>query len=75
MLCQRCQGEDRSHGGPQRLGAGCRPLTCERCGAAILTVAGVAVGVGDDTLAALARFGLANTGQPLLAPRPRPQDA
>jgi hypothetical protein len=50
-------------------------MTCERCGAAILTVAGVAVGVGDDTLAALARFGLANTGQPLLAPRPRPQDA
>ena len=45
MLCQRCQGEDQSNGGPRRLGAGCRPLTCERCGAAILPVAGVAVGV------------------------------
>jgi len=40
--------------------------TCARCGAAILTLEGVAVGVGDDTLAQLARFGLAATGEPLL---------
>src|SRR5260370_9227034 len=73
MLCQRCQGEDRSDGGPRPLGAGCRPLTCERCGAAILTVAGGAVGVGDDTLAAPAPFRLANTGQPLFEPRPPPE--
>jgi hypothetical protein len=44
-------------------------LTCEQCGAAILTLEGVAVGVGDDTLAQLARFGLASTGKPLLERR------
>ncbi len=44
-------------------------LTCERCGAAILTLEGVAIGVGDDTLAHLARFGLAATGDPLLEPK------
>jgi hypothetical protein len=73
MLCKRCQGEGRSDGAPRSLGTGCRPLKCERCGAAILTVEGLAVGVGDDTLAALCRFGLANTGRPLLEPRPRPE--
>ncbi len=44
-------------------------MTCERCGAAILTLGGVAVGVGDETLASLARFGLAMTGDPLLEPK------
>jgi len=43
--------------------------TCEGCGAAILTLKGVAVGVGDDTLARLARFGLAITGESLLEPK------
>jgi hypothetical protein len=43
-------------------------LTCHRCGAAILMLQGVAVGVGDETLAHLARFGLASNGQPLLEP-------
>jgi hypothetical protein len=38
-------------------------------------VAGVALGVSDDTLAALARFGLANMQQPLLEPRPRQEGA
>ena len=75
MLCKRCQGQVGSNGATRPLGADCRPLACERCGAAILTVAGVAVGVGDDTLAALARFGLANTGQLLLEPRPRCEGA
>ncbi len=44
-------------------------MTCERCGAAILTLGGVVVGVGDETLASLARFGLAMTGDPLLEPK------
>jgi hypothetical protein len=53
----------------RRREARCGTVPCERCGAAVLTVAGVAVGVGNETLAALARFGLASTGQPLLEPR------
>jgi hypothetical protein len=50
----------------QRAAARSRVLTCDRCGAAILTLEGVAVGVGDETLAQLARFGLTSTGKPLL---------
>jgi len=73
MLCQRCRDESWSRGTPGCVRTGCRPLKCERCGAAILTVEGVAVGVGDDTLATLSRFGLANTGRPLLESRARPE--
>jgi len=40
--------------------------TCERCGAPILTLLDVPLGAGDGTLAQLARFGLAITGDPLL---------
>jgi len=39
---------------------------CEQCGAAILTVPRIEVGTCDGTLAQLARFGLAITGEPLL---------
>jgi len=69
MLCTRCEGEAQGAGMSRRREASCGPVPCERCGAAILTLAGVAVGVGNETLAALARFGLASTGQPLLEPR------
>jgi hypothetical protein len=75
MLCTRCHDKGGSRGATRRLAARCRPVRCKRCGGAILTLAGVAVGVGDDTLAALARFGLTNMRQPLLEPRPRPEGA
>ena len=68
MLFQHCEGQ--ASGEMARLAAEqSRMQTCERCGAAILTLEGVAVGVGDDTLAHLARFGLAMTGEPLLEHR------
>jgi hypothetical protein len=44
-----------------------RPVAkCERCGAPILPLADLTLGAGDGTLAQLARFGLAITGDPLL---------
>ena len=68
MLCQHCEG--RGSREPSRRPEGRSRLpTCEGCGAAILTLEGVAVGVGDDTLARLARFGLAITGESLLEPK------
>ena len=70
MLCTRCEGNAQGARIPRRRDARCGPVPCDRCGAAILTLAGIAVGVGNETLASLARFGLANTGQPLLEPRP-----
>ena len=51
---------------PRRRASASRVHICEQCGAAIITVKGVAVGVGNATLAELARFGLAVTGEPLL---------
>jgi hypothetical protein len=70
MLCTHCEGDTQGAGMSRRREARCGTVPCDRCGAAILTVAGVAVGVGNETLASLARFGLASTGQPLLEPRP-----
>ncbi len=69
MVCERCEAQGWSNGTLRRPEACCRTRTCTRCGAAILTLAGIVVGVGDDTLAALARFGLASTEQLLLEPR------
>jgi hypothetical protein len=69
MLCTRCEAETPSAGIARRREARCGPVPCDRCGAAILTLAGVAVGVGNETLASLARFGLGSSGQPLLEPR------
>ncbi len=44
-----------------------RPVAkCERCGAPILPLQDLTLGAGDGTLAQLARFGLAITGDPLL---------
>jgi len=40
--------------------------TCERCGEPILSLPDLMLGAGDGTLAQLARFGLAITGDPLL---------
>ena len=68
MLCQHCE-DKRARAAPRRPAGCCRMMTCERCGAAILTLGGVVVGVGDETLASLARFGLAMTGDPLLEPK------
>jgi hypothetical protein len=66
MLCNRCQSEAGRDTARRAPAERCRTATCERCGAAILMLEGVAVGVGDGTLAYLARFGLASTGLPLL---------
>src|SRR2546430_5166687 len=59
MLCKPC--EDRTPGGSltrRPRSASCVSL-CEQCGATIVTLKGVRLGVGKDTLAQLARFGLA----------------
>jgi len=40
--------------------------TCDRCGQPILSLPDIMLGAGDGTLAQLARFGLAITGDPLL---------
>lgn len=67
MLCKRCESVQVGQGGaPQRVAPPPRLPTCDECGATILTLGGVSVGVGDATLARLARFGLAVTEEPLL---------
>jgi hypothetical protein len=68
MLCNRCEDQARRGAIRRRSEARRQILPCDRCGAAILTLVGVAVGVGDDTLTQLARFGLASTERPLLEP-------
>ncbi len=66
MLCKRCKGQAWDGGTPQRLGRPFPIPTCDRCSATIFTLDGVVVRVGDQALAQLARFGLAETGEPLL---------
>ena len=69
MLCQSCEG--RIPGGSvtrRPWSASCVRL-CEQCGATIVTLWGVRVGAGTVTLAQLARFGLAVTGEALLEPK------
>ena len=66
MLCKPCQSEAGRPATRRSPDDRCRTATCDRCGAAILMLEGVVVGVGDGTLAQLARFGLASTGLPLL---------
>ena len=39
---------------------------CERCGQPLLSLPDIMLGAEDGTLAQLARFGLAITGDPLL---------
>jgi hypothetical protein len=69
MLCKACQSEPGCETAPAPDDRR-RIRRCDRCGAAILMLEGVAVGVGDGTLAHLARFGLASTGLPLLETSP-----
>jgi hypothetical protein len=69
MLCKRCGGESVERRTTPHVAPPSRVSYCERCGAAILTLKGVALGAGGDTLRQLARFGLANTGEPLLEHR------
>lgn len=69
MFCTDCEGEAQGAGSSPQREVGCSPVLCDRCGAVILILAGVAVGVGDETLAYLARFGLGSTGRPLLERR------
>ncbi len=75
MLCKRCGGQATGDKEQPRRGA-CRlwEVTCERCGATILTLDGVLGGEGYATLARLAWFGLASGGKPLLRPRRRERE-
>ena len=66
MVCKPCQSEAGRETARRAPDDRCRTARCDRCGAAILMLEGIAVGVGDGTLAHLARFGLASTGRPLL---------
>jgi hypothetical protein len=68
MRCQRCQRAALSRDTRQVSLHGARIQACESCGATILVLDGVPLGVGQGTLARLARFGLA-LGEPLLEPR------
>lgn len=66
MLCKDCMRHISERTQPRRP-VRRRPVgTCERCGAPILTLLDLPLGAGDGTLAQLARFGLAITGDPLL---------
>jgi hypothetical protein len=69
MLCKSC--EDRIPGGlmTRRPRSASCVTPCEQCGATIVTLKGVRLGVGNATLAQLARFGLAVTGESLLEPK------
>jgi DNA-directed RNA polymerase subunit RPC12/RpoP len=71
MLCKRCEAQTGSSPTRPHAAERYQALRCDRCGAAILTLAGVVVGVGDHILAELARFGLATRGKPLLKPKRR----
>ena len=69
MLCKQC--EDRTPGGTvtRRPGSASCVSACEQCGVTIITLMGVRLGTGSATLAQLARFGLAITGEALLEPK------
>jgi len=47
---------------------GARIQACESCGTTLLILDGVTLGVGEDTMAKLARFGLGLSSEPLLKP-------
>ncbi len=66
MLCQPCAAQIPRGSRPRQPATASRVQLCEQCGAAIVTLKGVTLGVGNATLAQLARFGLAVTGEPLL---------
>ena len=66
MLCQPCAAQTPRGSMPRRSATASPVQLCEQCGAAIVTLRGVPLGVGNATLAHLARFGLAVTGEPLL---------
>ena len=69
MLCKPC--EDRTPGGSvtRRPRSASCVTVCEQCGVMIITLRGVRLGAGGATLAHLARFGLAVTGEGLLEPK------
>jgi hypothetical protein len=65
MRCKDCK--NRTNERAKRPRPARRPAAkCERCGAPILPLPDLTRGAGDGTLAQLARFGLAITGDPLL---------
>jgi len=66
MYCKDCEkrrNERIRHPRPARQG---RVAPCDRCGGPILPLPDRTLRAGDGTLAQLARFGLAITGDPLL---------
>ena len=66
MVCKACEARNADRTAPRQAPLAIRIPTCDHCGAAIVMLTGLAVGVGRGTLAQLARFGLSITGEPLL---------
>jgi len=66
MVCKACEARNANPPAPRQARVAIRIPTCDQCGAAIVMLTGLAVGVGRVTLAQLARFGLSITGEPLL---------
>ena len=66
MRCKRCKTHRGERSKLQRRARRSRVATCERCGEPILSLPDMMLGAEDGTLAQLARFGLAITGDPLL---------
>ena len=66
MRCKHCKTHRSERNKVPRRARPSRVATCERCGAPILSLPDIMFGAGDGTLAQLARFGLAITGDPLL---------
>jgi len=66
MRCKDCQKRSNERATRPRPARRRKVATCERCGAPILPLPDLTLGAGDGTLAQLARFGLAITGDPLL---------
>ncbi len=66
MRCKHCKTRRGERSKARRHPRPSRVPTCERCGEPILSLPDLMLGAGDGTLAQLARFGLAITGDPLL---------
>ncbi len=66
MYCKDCEKRSDETSKRPRSARRAKVATCERCGGVIIPLPDVGLAAGDGTLAQLARFGLAITGDPLL---------
>jgi biotin transporter BioY len=66
MVCNACDAQNANPTAPRQAPVAIRIPMCDQCGAAIVMLTGLALGVGRGTLSQLARFGLSITGEPLL---------